>query len=315
MAEQRLIRTAFWDDHYISNLDRLERYMFLYLLTNPHTNISGIYQLNMKYVMIDTGFTQSEALAIFKKFERDGKARYHDGWIVMRNWIKHQKTGSKDVEKGINKYVERSPKWCQEYIRDKESAETLPPECGDSMTPELESKLELESELEITTEVVRRVSPDEKPLKGENMEITAIIERLLAYIHIDDFKETKREQRIHAKNLMALESKIGKNEFERRLRKIKADEFKWNQSNSIGYLYREMKATKDPKIKQKATREESEKSEAEVEAERKKQETEERKRLEDIFQNLSQDEQSKIDTEARASLAKMKITPESEAKK
>lgn len=71
MAEQRLIRTVFWDDHYISNLDKMERYMFLYLLTNTHTNISGIYQLNIKYVTIDTGFTKEEAIAIFEKFAKD----------------------------------------------------------------------------------------------------------------------------------------------------------------------------------------------------------------------------------------------------
>lgn len=158
MAETRMIRTAFWDDHYITHLEKQERYMFLYLLTNSHTNISGIYQLNIKYVTIDTGFTKEEAIAIFKKFERDGKAKYHDGWIVMRNWIKHQKTGSKDVEKGINKYIERSPKWCQEYIKFNDDVETLPPESREVRTPELklESELELESESELkkTTEVV-----------------------------------------------------------------------------------------------------------------------------------------------------------------
>lgn len=40
MAEQRMVQTAFWYDDYVSSLTRDERYFFLYVLTNPHTNIA-----------------------------------------------------------------------------------------------------------------------------------------------------------------------------------------------------------------------------------------------------------------------------------
>lgn len=71
MAEQRIVQTAFWYDDYVSGLDKSERYFFLYLLTNPHTNISGVYEIGMKYMRLETDFTQEEILAMFAKFESD----------------------------------------------------------------------------------------------------------------------------------------------------------------------------------------------------------------------------------------------------
>ncbi len=42
---------------------------------------------------------------------------YKDGWLALKNFIKHQKTGSQLLEKGIRKYVDLAPQWCREYIR------------------------------------------------------------------------------------------------------------------------------------------------------------------------------------------------------
>ena len=61
-------------------------------------------------------------------------------------------------------------------------------------------------------------------------------------IGIDDFTESSRVQRQRALNLLQLGKKIGKEDFEIRLRGILQDDFKAQNCNSIAYLYKQMKA-------------------------------------------------------------------------
>ena len=42
--KQRYVNTRFWNDTYVSSLDPIEKLLFIYLLTNEHTNISGVYE-------------------------------------------------------------------------------------------------------------------------------------------------------------------------------------------------------------------------------------------------------------------------------
>ena len=55
MAKERIVNTRFWSDTYISNLDPIEKLLFLYLITNQYTEISGLYELPLKYMAVDTG--------------------------------------------------------------------------------------------------------------------------------------------------------------------------------------------------------------------------------------------------------------------
>lgn len=109
MAKQRIVNTKFWDDSYITRLTPTEKLLFLYLLTNPLTNISGVYELPLKRVAFDTGIPSDKAEAIFKKLERDGKLVSGDGWIGIVNFIKHQSMNSK-IKQGILIELKRAPR-------------------------------------------------------------------------------------------------------------------------------------------------------------------------------------------------------------
>ncbi len=61
LAKQRIVNTKFWDDSYITRLTPTEKLLFLYLITNPLTNISGVYELPLKRVAFDTGFSSATA--------------------------------------------------------------------------------------------------------------------------------------------------------------------------------------------------------------------------------------------------------------
>ena len=110
-----MINTKFWVDGYISNLDPIEKLLYLYLLTNPSTNIAGIYEVPIKSIAVDTGIDKEMVLKIFKRFEKDQKIKYKDGWVVIKNFIKHQKDNPK-VKKGIELIKEVSPAWAIDYL-------------------------------------------------------------------------------------------------------------------------------------------------------------------------------------------------------
>ena len=98
-SKQRYINTKFWNDTYISELDPIEKLLFIYFLTNEHTNISGIYEIPLKIIGIETGIDSSMLKKILPRLEH--KIRYIDGMVVIKNFVKHQENKSPQVKVGI----------------------------------------------------------------------------------------------------------------------------------------------------------------------------------------------------------------------
>jgi hypothetical protein len=97
--KQRYINTKFWNDTYVSDLDPIEKLLFIYFLTNEHTNISGIYELPLKIMSVETGIELSMIHKILPRLK--DKIIYNSGKVVIKNFIRHQETGSPNVRIGI----------------------------------------------------------------------------------------------------------------------------------------------------------------------------------------------------------------------
>ena len=117
MSKQRYVDTRFWDDTYICTLDPSEKLLFLYLLTNPLTNICGIYEISMKRIVFDTGFNQETVERILARFERDGKVLYRSGWVAMKNFIKHQNLNNPKIQAGIDAAMAETPMELSAWIK------------------------------------------------------------------------------------------------------------------------------------------------------------------------------------------------------
>jgi len=110
----RSVNTHFWDDGYIINLDPIEKLLFLYFLTNPLTNLAGIYEISIRRIAFDTGIDKEMVLKIIKRFEKDKKAYYFEGFIYLPNFQKNQRLTStmlKNVEKTIQDLPESVKKF------------------------------------------------------------------------------------------------------------------------------------------------------------------------------------------------------------
>lgn len=129
MAKKRYIDTKFWSDSYITELDPLERYLFLYFISNEHTNLCGVYEIPMRIMSFETGIDTDALKKMLDRFERDKKVFYKDGWIVIKNYIKNQVLNPSIIE-GIQRELDCVPPVLKLLIN------TLSPHSDPTLTPD-----------------------------------------------------------------------------------------------------------------------------------------------------------------------------------
>ena len=70
MAIYRNVSLTFWEDNKIvDDFTTEDRYFWLYLLTNPHTNLIGCYEVSIKQMSNETGLEISKIEELLIKFE------------------------------------------------------------------------------------------------------------------------------------------------------------------------------------------------------------------------------------------------------
>lgn len=107
MSVQRFISTSFWDDEWIQTLQANEKLLYLYLLTNPLTNIAGVYKITPRRMFFDTGIPEADIESILCGFSADGKAHLRFGYIVIPAWPAHQRLdGHKTLRDGVDKILD-----------------------------------------------------------------------------------------------------------------------------------------------------------------------------------------------------------------
>ena len=115
MATRRMVSAQFWADPYIEDLDWQGKYFFLYLITNPHGNIAGIYELSISRMQMESGMDKEFIIQIIAKFQKDGKIHYEKNWIVIRNFVKYQVLNP-SIKQGIIIIINSLPQWLQERL-------------------------------------------------------------------------------------------------------------------------------------------------------------------------------------------------------
>jgi hypothetical protein len=109
MSKSRMVNTKFWNDSWIRKINPLDRYLFLYFLTNEHTNICGIYELPLETIAYETGLDERELeKSMLPKLHP--KIIYVNGWVGITNFIKNQNQKSPKVILGIENELKAIPK-------------------------------------------------------------------------------------------------------------------------------------------------------------------------------------------------------------
>lgn len=110
MAIYRNIQMSFWtDSKVVDDFTPEDKYFYLYLLTNPHTNLSGCYEISLKQVSDETGYTKDVVERLLNRFEEiHNIIRYSKTTkeVLILNWSKFNWTASKDFRKPLRKEIE-----------------------------------------------------------------------------------------------------------------------------------------------------------------------------------------------------------------
>jgi len=104
-----MIDSGMWEDPFFFDLTKDQRYLWMYILTCPKSNIAGIYEIGkLEQIAFATKLNIFEIEEHLKFFEKEKKAKYSNYWIGIRNFIKHQRQ-SHTIMKGIQTLLDDSP--------------------------------------------------------------------------------------------------------------------------------------------------------------------------------------------------------------
>lgn len=107
MAIYRNLHVSFWNDtKVIDEMTAEDRYFMLYLLSNPHTNQVGCYEISIRDISKETGYTEECIKKLLDRFDKKLKvAKYSKKTkeLLVLNWYKYNWTSSPKVRACIEK--------------------------------------------------------------------------------------------------------------------------------------------------------------------------------------------------------------------
>lgn len=112
MSKKRFINTKFRSDGYILDLDPSEKLLFIYYLTNDHTDLCGMYELPIRKIAFETWFDKDMISKVEARFTKDGKIQRIGNRVYIINFGKHQ-----TLNPSIKKWIQRSLKLVPEEIK------------------------------------------------------------------------------------------------------------------------------------------------------------------------------------------------------
>lgn len=110
MAIYRTVSLSFWTDtKVIDDFTPEDRYFYLYLFTNPHTNLAGCYEVSTKQMAYETGYSKETVEGLLVRFsEVHGVCDYSSETkeVLLLNWHKYNWTNSEKFRKPLKKEIE-----------------------------------------------------------------------------------------------------------------------------------------------------------------------------------------------------------------
>jgi len=96
----RQVDTRFWVDSWVRKLNALDRYAFLYFLTNTHSSWCGVYELDISMAAFECGIDEHDLeKSILPRLSP--KIIYISGWVYIKNFEKYHENKSAQTKKGI----------------------------------------------------------------------------------------------------------------------------------------------------------------------------------------------------------------------
>lgn len=105
MAIYRSIHTTFWTDTKVADeFSPEDKYFMLYCLTNPYTNIIGCYEISIRQMANDTGYSRDSIESLLKRFKEHHKIIDYDfstKELFIKNWYRYNWTNSPKLDQPL----------------------------------------------------------------------------------------------------------------------------------------------------------------------------------------------------------------------
>lgn len=110
MAIFRNVHVSFWEDNkVVDDFTPKDKLFMLYLLTNPHTSLTGCYEISLKQMSNELGYDLATIKNLLGRMEEYHKViLYSENTkeILIKNWSKYNWTKSEKLKKPIIKEIE-----------------------------------------------------------------------------------------------------------------------------------------------------------------------------------------------------------------
>lgn len=154
--------------------------------------------------------------------------------LKLENYRKEKekfiKSKSEAGKKGMNK------RWSKQKQKDNTVKDLLLTKNNSSTSSSTSSNI-ISKDITDKSEVVEK----KEKVKYGNEDINRMLDTIKELLFLEDFKETKKQQRISARNLVSLKEKLGKVEFATRFMKLAENEFHMKNMGSLEYIYKNIK--------------------------------------------------------------------------
>ena len=110
MAIYRNIQMSFWTDTKVADdFTPEDRYFYLYLFTNPHTNLAGCYEISVRQMVNETGYSKDTIERLIDRFAFTHRVIEYAATtkeMLLLNWHKYNWTKSSDFRKALKKEID-----------------------------------------------------------------------------------------------------------------------------------------------------------------------------------------------------------------
>ena len=92
MGIKRIVDTSFWTDGKVDDFSPEDKYFMLYLLTNPFTTQLGIYEISIKQVAFQMGYSQDAVKVLLERFEHKYdiiRFSRDTNEVAIKNFLRH----------------------------------------------------------------------------------------------------------------------------------------------------------------------------------------------------------------------------------
>ena len=107
MALYRTICLSFWTDaKIVDDFTPEDKYFYLYLFTNPHTNLAGCYGVSIKQIASETGYSVETINKLIDRFAKVHKVAFYNNEtkeMLLFNWHKYNWTTSDKFRKPLER--------------------------------------------------------------------------------------------------------------------------------------------------------------------------------------------------------------------